>query len=333
MENTPTAPEAPKKKSFFRKPLGCLLSLVVGGLLFIILLVAFGLWFAGSNKALAIASGIFADKSGGALTFAENDNNLFAGRVHLKGIEITNPSRFTDKQCLKLNEIHAEVNPFSVMGDRIEVPVVTFDLGNISLVGAEKWYEDNNLLDLKKAFVPAGAAAPEPKPEEKPAQPAPKVPFHIGKMTIRMGTIRIVSHATVAGQPAHVIAEEPAGLSWEFTDVTDENAVEKVWPVIKNDLYTKLPKLAAKLAAAVGKDELNKLLKGAGAEATAALESAKAEASAKATEAAAQVSEAATAATEKATAAAADASAKATEAANKAKEKATGALGGFLKKK
>ena len=265
--SAPAATPAPKK-SFLRKPLGCLLSLFVGGLLFLVLVLCFALWFAGSNHALDQASKFFNQKSGGALTFAENDNNFFAGRVHLKGVEISNPSRFTDKQCFKLNELHAEVKPLSALGERVEIPVVTVDIGSVSLVGAEKWREDNNLLDFKKAFVPESGE--QPKAEEKPAAEGPKKHFHIGKLVLRMDKIRVVSNATTPGTDPKLIAEESAGLNWEFTDVTDENLVEKVWPVVKKDILG-LSKFVAKLAAAIGKEEAKALLQNAGVEATSAV--------------------------------------------------------------
>ncbi len=267
METSDSAAPAPKK-SFFRKPLGCLLTLAVGGLLFVVLLSAFGLWFAGSNQALAGASAFFADKTGGALTFAENDNNLFAGRIHLKGIQISNPSRFTDKQCLLLNEVHAEVKPLSALGDRIEIPVVTLDLGTLSLVGADKWREDNNLLDFKNALVPAGAAN-EPKPAEQPAPEGAKKHFHIGKLVLRVDKIRIVSHATTPGQEPRIITETSLGLNREFTDVTDENVLTTVVPKLKADvlnLLLKSGKIGIDVLKAEGVTVVNDVLKsGAGA--------------------------------------------------------------------
>lgn len=266
METSPSGASSPKK-SFIRKPLGCLLSLIFGGLLLLLILLAFGLWFAGSNKALSLASDVFAKKSGGALTFAENDNNLFAGRIHLKGVEITNPSRFGDKQCLKLNEIHAEVKPLSALGDRIEVPVVTLDLGTLSLVGAEKWREDNNLLDFKNAFVPAGATA-TPAPEEKPAPEGAKKHFHIGKLTLRVDKVRIVSHATTPGQEPKIITETSLGLNREFTDVTDENILTTVVAPLKADvlnLLLKSGKIGIDVLKAEGVSVVNDVLKsGAG---------------------------------------------------------------------
>lgn len=258
------APAAAPKKSFFRKPLGCLLTLLVGGAFFLVLLLAFGLWFAGSNRALDAAAKFVNQKSGATLTYAENDNNLFAGRVHLKGVEITNPSRFTDKQCFKLNELHAEVKPLSALGKRIEIPVVVVDIGTVSLVGGEKWREDNNLLDLKKAFVPE-PATPQPKPEEKPAGEGAKIPpFHIAKLVLRMDKVRIVSDATTPGREPKIITETSIGFSREFTDVTDENLVTDVIPKLKSDvllLLYKSGKIGLDVLRAEGMSLVNDTLK------------------------------------------------------------------------
>ncbi len=258
-----TAPEAPKKKSFFRKPLGCLLTLFVGGLLFLILLLVLGLWFAGSNHALNLASKFVNDKSGGTLSFAGNDTNLFAGRVHLKGIELTNPSRFTDKGFVKINELKAVVDLHSAMTDTIVVPEVIFDLGAISIVGSDEWMKDNNALDFKKAFVPEQPESTEPKKEEpKPEEPkkeeaGPKKHFRIAKLTLRIDHLRALSHATTPGEPPKVLIDDTVGLNWEFTDITDENIKEKVYDVVKHDI-AKLGGKFAKFAAALAVAELGK---------------------------------------------------------------------------
>src|SRR6218665_341547 len=145
MDNTaPAAGAAPKKKAFYKKPLGCLVTLLVAGLLFTVLLAVFGIWFAGSDFPIKAAGKIVNDKSGGDLKVAENDSNFFAGRLHWKGFEITNPSRFTDKRFVKINEIKGVVDIASLPGGilsngTIVVPEVTVDIGNIAVIGAADW--------------------------------------------------------------------------------------------------------------------------------------------------------------------------------------------------
>lgn len=263
---TDAAAPAAKKKPFFRKPLGCLLTLLVGTILFLILLLAFGLWFAGSNHALNLASKFVNDKSGGALKFAENDTNLFAGRVHYKGVELTNPSRFTDKRFVKINELKAVVDLPSAIGtgigtsDTIIIPEITFDLGDISIVGADDWIKDNNVMDFKKAFAPESAEQPkEPKPDEpkqeepKKEETGPKKHFRIGKLVLRIDRLRALSHATTAGEAPKVIVDDSVGLNWTFTDVSDENIQDKVYAVVKRDIERlggKFLKIGAAMAVA-----------------------------------------------------------------------------------
>lgn len=236
MENpNPTTPE-PKKKSFFRKPLGCLLTLVIGGLLFLILLGAFILWFAGSAHALTFASTFVNDKSGGTLTFAENDTNLFDGRVHWKGVELTNPSRFTDKGFVKINELKAVVSPGSAFTDTIIIPELIVDIDSVSWVGSDDWMKDSNVFDFKKAFV-GEAAASEKKPEDKPAETGPKKHFRIGKLVLKLDRIRVLKHATTAGEAPKVVVDQATpSLNWEFTDVSDENIKDKVYSVVQGKI-------------------------------------------------------------------------------------------------
>jgi hypothetical protein len=273
MENQNPTAEAPKKKSFFRKPLGCLLTLFVGGLLFLILLVVFGIWFAGSNQALKIASDFVNTKSGGELKFAENDTNLFAGRVHYKGIELTNPSRFTDKQFVKINEIKAVVNIGSAASDTIIIPEVIMDIGTVSLVGSDDWMHDNNAMDFKKAFAPAAAEETkpdEPKPEEpKPEtkEEGPKKHFRIGKLVLKLDRIRVLEHGTTAGETAKPIVDDAVGLNWVFEDVSDENIKEKVYAVVQNDI-AKLGGKFANIALAMGTAALGKELGNLGKQGT-----------------------------------------------------------------
>lgn len=292
--DTPTATAeapAPKKKTFFRKPLGCLLSLFVGGLLFLVLLVVFAIWFAGSNIPLNFASNVVNQKSGGELKFAENDTNFFAGRIHYKGIELTNPSRFTDKGFVKINELKAVLDVPSALSDTIVIPELVLDLGSISIVGGEDWIKDNNAVDFKNAFAPA-PAAPEPtKPEEPkdggikieipdkielpkpgdskpaetpaPAEPAKKKHFRIEKLVLRMDRLRALSHATTPGETPNVIVDDSIGLNWEFTDVTDENIKDKVYDVVKRDI-AKLGGKFAKFATALAVAEIGKYTEQAG---------------------------------------------------------------------
>lgn len=245
MDNSaPAADTAPKKKAFYKKPLGCLVTILVAGLLFSILLAVLGIWFAGSDFPIKAAGKFVNDKSGGDLVVAENDSNFFAGRLHWKGFELTNPSRFTDKRFVKINELKGVINLGSLASDTIVIPEVTVDIGGIAVIGADDWKNDNNVFDFKKAFAgePAkeGDKPVEPKPEDKkPAEPAPEGPkkhFRIGKLILRLDRISVLSHATTKGEQPRVIVDDSAHLNWEFTDITDENIEKKVYAVVQKDV-------------------------------------------------------------------------------------------------
>lgn len=270
MENQNTPADAPKKKSFFRKPLGCLLTLFVGGLLFLVLILVFGLWFAGSNSALKVASDYVNKKSGGTLTFAENDTNLFAGRVHYKGIELTNPSRFTDKGFVKINEMKAVVNLGSAASDTIIIPEVIMDIGAVSLVGSDDWMNDNNAMDFKKAFAGEAATGDEKKPDEpapEPKEEGPKKHFRIGKLTLKLDRIRVLEHGTTAGEAAKPIVDDAVNLNWVFEDVSDENIKDKVYAVVQRDIAALGGKFA-NIALALGTAALGKELENLGKQGT-----------------------------------------------------------------
>lgn len=268
----------PKKKSFFRKPLGCILTLFMGGLLFLVLAGIFGIWFAGSSHALNIASDFVNKQSGFTLKFAENDSNFFGGRLHWKGVEFDNSSRFTDKRFVKLNEVKGVIEIGSLTSDTIVIPEVTVDVGHIAVVGSDDYRNDNNIFDLKKAFLgeakPEGEKPVEPtKPEgekpadaPKPAQEGPKKHFRIGKLILRLDRVAVMSHATTPGEKPKAIVDDSAGLNWEFTDVSDENIEKKVYAVVQRDVLG-LGKFAAvaglNLVSAEASKYANDLAKGA----------------------------------------------------------------------
>lgn len=237
-ETTPTpapAETTPKAKAFYRKPIGCLVTLLLGTSLFVVLLAIFGLWFAGSNFAVGIGSNFVNQKSGGNLTVGENHTNLFAGRVHYKNLQVTNPSRFNDKEFVTINELKAVVDLSSLPGEVKHAKEVILDIGCVSLVGSEKWMSDNNAFDFKKAFAGDPATEKPVEPTEPKKESAP-VRFKIDKLVIKLDRLRAISHATTPGQAPRVVFDKEVNLNWTFEDVTDANLTSKVYPVILSSL-------------------------------------------------------------------------------------------------
>lgn len=275
-ENEATAIQPAKKK---RSVLGCLLSLFAGALLFIILLVGLVIWLAGSDFTLRQASDYVQKKSGGKLTFAGNDTNFFAGRLHWKGVELTNPSRFTDKGFVKIDELKGDVALGSViktglgMDDTIRVNEVIVNIGALSLVGADDWMKDNNALEFQKAFAPAPAttAQPEqpkteqpkteqPAPRQQPAPEGPKKHVRIDRLVIKLGKVRVLKHAITPNEQPIVVTEKDVNFDWELTDVSDENLLEKLRPLAIRD-FSRLGGVFSDVALTLGTAMINDKIK------------------------------------------------------------------------
>ncbi|MDR2980940.1 MAG: hypothetical protein LBV12_01690 [Puniceicoccales bacterium] len=229
-----------EKKPFYKKTLGCLFVLFGGFLLFLILALALGVWIAGRSVP-AIASGVIKDKAGADLVVGENNINLFAGRVDLKNIKLTNPARFHNKDFIDINQVKAEVSIPSFLTDTYHVKEVILDVKAFTFVGkgklATEYATDNNVLDFKNAFASEDTS---PKPEEKPTDKKESKPIHfkIDKLVLKLDHIKAII-GDGSNSEGTLIPDTENMFELEFTDITDENIKEKVYDKIDAVLNSK----------------------------------------------------------------------------------------------
>lgn len=234
------SPENTKvKKPFYKKPLGCLLTLAIAAVLGLVLLYFIAIWAIPS-----IASSFIKGKTGAELSVKENNISPFSGRFDWRGVKLTNSERFQEKAFLDFNQITAQVDLQSLSTDTIVIPEVTIDIEQFVFVGKGRssinYHKDNNIISFAEGFSSGDSAKETTAPEEKKAPATAKEPvhFHINKLTLKLNTLRAIINDG-SDSPGELIPATNNVLSLEFTDVTDENINSKVFSQIDSVLGAK----------------------------------------------------------------------------------------------
>jgi uncharacterized protein involved in outer membrane biogenesis len=136
--------------------------------------------------------------------------NPFGATVHIEDLRISNPEPFAEKDFVHLALFDLEVEPLSLMGERIEIPRLQLDLRKIVLVTNKDGTVNAKLFGdrLQQAL---GPGSDEPTP-----------PFRIGELVLRLGIIEIIDHSRGSTPTTKTIQ---LGVDRRFTGVTDIKAV------------------------------------------------------------------------------------------------------------
>ena len=86
-----------------------LLTMLCGVVLFLVMVGLLGVWALGRFSPKLLDSSL-ATKSGAHLSVEANDTNLFAGRLSYAGLTITNPTRWTEKEFLKVRRLAIDLD-------------------------------------------------------------------------------------------------------------------------------------------------------------------------------------------------------------------------------
>jgi len=222
-----------------------LLAVLCGIALFLILFGALGVWALGRYSPRLLDASL-SGQSGAHLTVEDNQTNLFVGRVDYAGLVITNPSRWQEREFLRVKRLVLDVDPLTfVEGGGQVVNEAVLDIDRVTIVGKADFLSDNNAKDIGNGLK---GPATSPTPTTEPAKPAQ--PFLIKHLRVRVGRITVISGDGSAAR--RVVVDQDFAYDFEARDVTDQNFNAKVsGPMGQQALQTALrrqPELMFELA-------------------------------------------------------------------------------------
>lgn len=198
-----------------------LLTVLCGIALFLVLVGALGVWALGRFSPRLLDASL-SGQSGAHLTVEDNQTNLFLGRIDFAGLVITNPSRWQEREFLRVKRLVLDVDPLTFLeGGGQVVNEAELDLDRVNIVGKADFLTDNNAKDIGNGLKSSGSP-PSPKTE---SPPAPQ-PFLIKHLRVRVGRITVVSGDGTADR--RVVLDQDFGLVFEATDITEQNFNDKV---------------------------------------------------------------------------------------------------------
>jgi hypothetical protein len=222
-----------------------LLAVLCGIALFLILFGALGVWALGRYSPRLLDASL-SGQSGAHLTVEDNQTNLFVGRVDYAGLVITNPSRWQEREFLRVKRLVLDVDPLTfVEGGGQVVNEAVLDIERVTIVGKADFLSDNNAKDIGNGLK---GPATSPTPTTEPAKPAQ--PFLIKHLRVRVGRLTVISGDGSAAR--RVVVDQDFAYDFEARDVTDQNFNAKVTgPMGQQALQTALrrqPELMFELA-------------------------------------------------------------------------------------
>ncbi len=214
---------APSQPSRLGSALRKLLTVLSGIALFLVMVGLLGVWALGRFSPKLLDTTL-ANKSGAHLAVQANETNLFAGRLDYAGLTITNPTRWSEKDFLKVRRLVVDLEPLTFFeGGSQVVNDVELDIEHLTIVGKADFLKDNNAKDIFNGLKSAPAAA-APKPA--PGPPAPKQPFLIKHLRVRVDRITVISGDGT--EQRKVVVDQPFQYVFEARDITERNFDEKV---------------------------------------------------------------------------------------------------------
>ena len=222
-----------------------LLMVLCGIALFLVLVGALGVWALGRYSPRLLDASL-SGQSGAHLTVEDNQTNLFVGRVDYAGLVITNPSRWQEREFLRVKRLVLDVDPLTfVEGGGQVVNEAVLDIDRVTIVGKADFLSDNNAKDIGNGLK---GPATSPTPTTEPTKPAQ--PFLIKHLRVRVGRITVISGDGSAAR--RVVVDQDFAYDFEARDVTDQNFDAKVTgPMGQQALQTALrrqPELMFELA-------------------------------------------------------------------------------------
>ena len=197
-----------------------LLTVLAGIALFLVMVGLLGVWALGRFSPKVFDSAL-STKSGAHLAVEQNDSNLFAGRLAFAGLTVTNPTRWSEREFLKVRRLAVDLDPFTFFeGGSQTVNDVDLDVEHLTIVGKADFLADNNAKDIFNGLK-AGSGVAAPK---SPA--GAKQPFLIKHLRVRVDRITVISGDGTAERK--VVADQSFDYVFEARDITERNFDERV---------------------------------------------------------------------------------------------------------
>ena len=213
----------PSKSTRLGSALRKLLTMLCGVALFLVMAGLLGVWALGRFSPKLLDSSL-ATKTGAHLAVEANDTNLFAGRLAYAGLTITNPTRWSEKEFLKVRRLALdfELMTFFEGGSQV-VNDAELDIEHLTIVGKADFLKDNNAKDIFNGLKSAPSAT---TPPPAPGPPGPKQPFLIKHLRVRVDRITIISGDGTDRRK--VVVDQAFNYVFEARDITERNFDEKV---------------------------------------------------------------------------------------------------------
>lgn len=213
----------PTKSNRLGSALRKLLTMLCGVALFLVMVGLLGVWAMGRFSPKLLDSSL-ATKTGAHLAVEANDTNLFAGRLAFSGLTITNPTRWTEKEFLKVRRLAIDLEPMTFFeGGSQVVNDVELDVEHLTIVGKADFLKDNNAKDIFNGLKSAPAVE-APKPAPGPT--SPKQAFLIKHLRVRVDRITII--AGDGTEQRKVVVDQAFNYVFEARDITERNFDDKV---------------------------------------------------------------------------------------------------------
>ncbi len=199
-----------------------LLAMLCGVALFLVVAGLLAVWAMGRFSPKLLDSSL-STQSGAHLAVEANDTNLFAGRLSYSGLTITNPTRWTEREFLKVRRIAIDLDPFTFFeGGSQTVNDAELDIEHLTIVGKADFLADNNAKDIFNGLKTSASA-----PVSKPSAPSDhKQPFLIKHLRVRIDRITVISGDGTADRK--VVVDQAFNYVFEARDITERNFDEKV---------------------------------------------------------------------------------------------------------
>ena len=220
-----------------------LLTILSGLVLFVFLTGLLAVWALGRFSPGLVDSAL-SEATGAHLAVEDN------------GITVTTPTRWSEREFLKVRRFYLDVDPWSFAGTGTQkVHEAELDIDRVVLTGkSDKLLEllgDNNALDISKALNAEARDAADAGPAGTPNAPRP---YEIGKLRVRVGHLTVVGGDGTARR--RVLLDQDINFVFEARDVTDRNEKETVQKPLQAMLQKELTKAATMLLFDVGAQRL-----------------------------------------------------------------------------
>jgi hypothetical protein len=203
-----------------------LLTVLSGLALFLVMVGLLGVWALG-RFAPKLLDSTLATKSGAHLAVDGNDTNLFAGRLAFSGLTITNPTRWSEREFLKVRRLAIELEPLSFFeGGSQVVTEAELDIEHLTIVGKADFLTDNNAKDIFNGLKTAPGPSTGPSAEPAPGPAAAKKPFLIKHLRVRVDRITVISGDGT--DQRKVVVDQSFDYVFEARAITELNFDEKI---------------------------------------------------------------------------------------------------------